>query len=397
VKPSNNKLSTLCQFFTGKELEGNHRALEDVKALYVVFRQPAMWNRRAFHVGFNKERHPLPPLPDNDSDNDNESDNESESLPVSLSLSEEEVGTLMEDVAPVGDCWSEGEFQPQRRPYDLFEAHFKSTNRSGRTKTGIQVPPAYANSPIKAWRLIFTNTILERIVKHTNNYGELKARQDKWSSVERKDLINFFVSSLLWVYRKEKTNQVIEIRRPTVISEYNKYMGGVDVADMRRRHCSSTIMGQNRWWLKLFFYLLDVGTSIALVLYNEAMKSKQKPMNTVEFKTRLVESVVGARLEEQAGDLNRVIEHAMVQLPGDNRQKCSYCALTGTQRRTRFMYKGCSVPFFVLEVVKKQKIVLRWLTKTSKFEKSYLKNGKGSIWITSTNKHKRNQTGAKLM
>lgn len=34
----------------------------------------------------------------------------------------------------------------------------------------------------------------------------------------------------------------------------------------------STIIGQNRWWLKLFFCLLDVGTSNALVLYNEAMK-----------------------------------------------------------------------------------------------------------------------------
>jgi DNA polymerase III epsilon subunit-like protein len=107
VKPTNNKLSTLYQFFAGKELEGNHRALEDVQALYVVFRQPATWNRRAFHVRFDKERHTLPPLPDND---DNESDNEDESSPVSLSLSEEEVGTLMEDAAPLGDYWSEGEF-----------------------------------------------------------------------------------------------------------------------------------------------------------------------------------------------------------------------------------------------------------------------------------------------
>ena len=43
------------------------------------------------------------------------------------------------------------------------------------------------------------------------------------------------------------------LERPKVIEYYNQYMGGVDVADMRCLHASSAIMGQNRWWLKLFF------------------------------------------------------------------------------------------------------------------------------------------------
>ena len=38
-----------------------------------------------------------------------------------------------------------------------------------------------------------------------------------------------------------------------MISEYNQYMGGVDLVDMCRLHCNSTVMCQNRWWLKLFF------------------------------------------------------------------------------------------------------------------------------------------------
>jgi hypothetical protein len=67
---------------------------------------------------------------------------------------------------------------------------------------------------------------------------------------------------------------IIRIPRPISIANYNKYMGGVDLADMRRLHCNSTIMGQNRWWLKLFFYLLDVGTSNALVLYNESVRMR---------------------------------------------------------------------------------------------------------------------------
>jgi len=36
---------------------------------------------------------------------------------------------------------------------------------------------------------------------------------------------------------------IIRISRPKSIANYNRYMGGVDVADMRRLHCNSTIMG----------------------------------------------------------------------------------------------------------------------------------------------------------
>ena len=81
-------------------------------------------------------------------------------------------------------------------------------------------------------------------------------------------------------YRRSKDGRVL-LERPKMIAHYNRYMGGVDLADMRRLHCNSTIMGKHRWWLKLFFYLLDVGTSNALVLHTQTGVSN---MNIVEFK-----------------------------------------------------------------------------------------------------------------
>ena len=53
--------------------------------------------------------------------------------------------------------------------------------------------------------------------------------------------------------KRRTKDGLITIARPKVVGEYNRFMGCVDLADMRRLHCSSTIMGQNRWWLKLFF------------------------------------------------------------------------------------------------------------------------------------------------
>jgi hypothetical protein len=146
---------------------------------------------------------------------------------------------------------------------------------------------------------------------------------------------------------------IIRIPRPISIGKYNKYMGGVDLADMRRLHCNSTIMGQNRWWLKLFFYLLDVGTSNALVLYNESMKIRLEEtggytaMNIVQFKMQLVEDLVGRSIDdlfESGGGGGRAEQHTPVHIGGGVRSRCAYCALMSRVRRTRYQCAGCGVP-----------------------------------------------------
>jgi hypothetical protein len=145
---------------------------------------------------------------------------------------------------------------------------------------------------------------------------------------------------------------IIRIERPISIANYNRYMGGVDLADMRRLHCNSTIMGQNRWWLKLFFYLLDVGTSNALVLYNEAMKSRHgaeqfTAMNIVKFKMQLVEGLVGKKVDELFEGPNRDFadQHIPIHIKDGARKRCAYCAMkVGKVVRTRYKCAACGVP-----------------------------------------------------
>ena len=113
-------------------------------------------------------------------------------------------------------------------------------------------------------------------------------------------------------------------------------MGGVDLADMRRLHCNSTIMGQHRWWLKLFFYLLDVGTSNSLVLYREATDDK---INISQFKSRLVKVLVGPKLVAPILD-NIPAAHELI-LSG-HRNQCVYCALTLDKNKIpRSRFKCC--------------------------------------------------------
>jgi hypothetical protein len=107
-------------------------------------------------------------------------------------------------------------------------------------------------------------------------------------------------------------------------------------------------MGQNHWWLKLFFYLLDVGTSNALVLYNDLLRMRvtngtYSPMNIVDFKMQLVEGLVGRLIDNESGQ-DEVVEDVPVHIQGGICSRCAYCALLSRTRRTRYKCIGCGVP-----------------------------------------------------
>jgi Transposase IS4/Exonuclease len=172
---------------------------------------------------------------------------------------------------------------------------------------------------------------------HTYTYKDDNNTVRKYGLVCWKDrdmvycLTNSFSTDNYDTCRRRSTSGLLRLHRPSVIGEYNRYMGGVDLADQRRLHCNSTIMGQHRWWLKLFFYLLDVGTANSLVLYNESMNDK---MNIFEFKQKLVTSLLGSKLDDNVRTIP--VSHGLIINPDEGRHMCAYCGLTGTLSRTRF-------------------------------------------------------------
>ena len=98
-------------------------------------------------------------------------------------------------------------------------------------------------------------------------------------------------------------------------------------------------MGQNRWWLKLFFYLLDVATFNSSVVYNETQPNN-KHVNFVEFKSHLLQYFVGDRI--RAISAAPTVEHTVVRM--ENRRRCAYCAVHSKVRRTRYMCRNCMIP-----------------------------------------------------
>ena len=101
-------------------------------------------------------------------------------------------------------------------PMDCFQEHFTSSGRSQQLRTGLQCSPIDVNTPIRAWREVFKPTLLEKIVRYTNEYGRTHAK--RWTDISKKELESFlavlFISGIQ--KRKDKpanwfsTNRLLE-------------------------------------------------------------------------------------------------------------------------------------------------------------------------------------------
>lgn len=150
--------------------------------------------------------------------------------------------------------------------------------------------------------------------------------------------------------KRKGQGTILTLNRPSVIGNYNKFMGGVDLADMRRLHCNSTIMGQHRWWLKLFFYLLDVGTANSLVLYREAMDNDAtRNLSIVDFKKQIVHTIIGERVQKtiKLTDDENIHKLTKYEGPTDRRYTCVVCAIMSKKTKTRYIcqHVECMMPF----------------------------------------------------
>ena len=124
-------------------------------------------------------------------------------------------------------------------------------------------------------------------------------------------------------------------------------MGGVDLADKKRKHCDSTVMHQRRWWLKIFFYMIDVTAANALVLYNEAMESRGSPKVPIsEFKQKLIKYFTGNRLEDVDRPLQSLVVGHTLQKTDGKVHSCAFCALVNPKKRVRTRYCCilCAIP-----------------------------------------------------
>lgn len=93
----------------------------------------------------------------------------------------------------------------------------------------------------------------------------------------------------------KKQKKKVSVDSPAIIHEYNKHMGGVDLLDsLIGRHKIG--IRSKKWYLRIFYHLIDLTIVNAWILYKRVIKSKvekgktkEKILNLWEFRINISE------------------------------------------------------------------------------------------------------------
>ena len=129
--------------------------------------------------------------------------------------------------------------------------------------------------------------------------------------------------------RNKRVGGAIEMSRPLPIGDYNKHMGGVDMADMKRLHCETRVHGPHRWWVRLFFHCIDVTASNALTLLKESEATGTANWNQKDFKMAWVTNRIGVNLDKRNKELKTKEDHqCSCHLEhSEERKRCGWCKM----------------------------------------------------------------------
>jgi len=99
--------------------------------------------------------------------------------------------------------------------------------------------------------------------------------------------------------RPKGGKEKVPVPCPTVVSDYNQFMGGVDLADQHLSYYSLTQRRTIKWWKKVFWRLLDISIINSWVIFRtNSPDSKIKSQR--EFRLELVRQLVQPLLDLKA-------------------------------------------------------------------------------------------------
>ncbi|CAK9832668.1 PiggyBac transposable element-derived protein 3 [Anthophora retusa] len=92
-----------------------------------------------------------------------------------------------------------------------------------------------------------------------------------------------------------KTKKYITITRPFAVTEYNKFMGGVDISDRMVAHYPHSL-NSKKFYHRIAFQFLNISITNSWILFNY---DKEKKMSLLEFKASLANALI------QIGERNK--------------------------------------------------------------------------------------------
>ena len=138
-----------------------------------------------------------------------------------------------------------------------------------------------------------------------------------------------------------------QVSCPQAVKAYNENMGGVDLADQMRRFYTCTHKSSRRWYLRLFWFLVDLAVDNAYIL-ECCMREKtglSRRTNLI-FRKKLATELLSMHSSRshsgrQAQNVPaRLVQwHFPAKLGSDS--QCVMCSRQSTRKHTRFGCKDC--------------------------------------------------------
>lgn len=130
----------------------------------------------------------------------------------------------------------------------------------------------------------------------------------------------------------------LEATKPIIINKYNQFVGKVDA---KSNYHLSSARQTRRYWVKIFYNLLDTAIMNAFILYS---KNTDKPLERHDFIRSIIEDLVRDETDSvsqpgPSGDDELAEEHKLEHLPERRQRMCSVCKSKG---RTSFWCPGCN-------------------------------------------------------
>ena len=168
-----------------------------------------------------------------------------------------------------------------------------------------------------------------------------------WKDNKIVSVINTISSpdSTTTVKRTSKDGTQAQIACPESIKLYNKYMGGVDLADARRKIYSCSRRSK-KWWHRLFYYLLDVSVVNSFIVLNESPHCARRTQKA--FILELAEQLMGhynsrKRPSQSIGEAFPAQSlHVHYPKKSPNCLQCRVCSLEGSRKQSSVICASCN-------------------------------------------------------
>lgn len=189
---------------------------------------------------------------------------------------------------------------------------------------------------------------------------KLLHRESKWYLTEKEDIMcvtwrdKKAKKPVVMVSTKSVAEMVTAARRhgesvkPAMVHAYNKAMNGCDKADQNIGYYGPFGRKSNKWWRKIFFWMLEIAQFNSHILYTLSHPD-QKRMPLRNFKDQLIrqmqehvtliQTVPSAQpvlVERFTSSSRHLIQYTQKD------RNCVYCSTSQNRRRTKFFCSGCS-------------------------------------------------------